>query len=227
MKLPSERPSLLAAALLAAALGACLATPGQAQPPSCSWGSSGVVLAGAELRTLRLVGDGGAGVVAISVPTTGDDPGFPMHSSLRLHHVLEQGWLDPNLPPGGATFFRTGTGSDPDPYPRSEIVQVAADGAGGAYVLVKLCNPNQPHLRCYEVATMRLLHAGADGAMYPGWPTAGITVPGSYSYLNSGVALGIVGDAQGGVILARLDVVPGATSNSLLVQRYGPGGTTS
>ena len=223
MRLRPEHRSPRAWLLLSAVLACCPAPAARAQAPTCSWGSAGVVISGAERRTLLLAGDGGAGVVAVSVPVTGDDPVSPPHSSLRFHHILEQGRLDPNLPAEGATFFRTGTGNDPDPYPRSALYQVVSDGAGGAYALVQLCNPNLAHLRCYEVAVMRLFHVAADGAMYPGWPDGGVPLAGYYPSLGN-KPTSIVPDGQGGVIVAWLAVLPTATTNSVLVQRYAPGG---
>lgn len=206
--------------LLAAALLLACASRTHAQAPSCAWGD-GVLIPGTENRGLSLASDGGAGLLVVSCPVDGlDAPSYKV-GTLRLHHVLEQGRLDPSLPEKGVTFY---TPPQPDAYPASGLARVLADGSGGVYVLMRACNPNLAHLRCYEISTLRLLHVNGSGTTSPGWPDSGVVIPsrGVPYALDSG---DIVSDGAGGVIAAWIWSAPDSyTTTSVRAQRYSAAG---
>ncbi len=199
------------------------ALPVRSQPPTCAW-DQGITLPGCEGRTLRLLSDGGFGLLAVSAHATGEDKSGPTagRGTLRLHHVLEQGRLDPDLPAEGAVFFIPA--SSPADQPRSQIVRVLPDGAGGAWVLVGACNPFLPHVRCWETAIARLLHVTSAGVLYPGWPDQGIVLPALKGPEVPNVAADMVEDRTGGVIVVWLQAVGTTGSVATRAQRFAPGG---
>ena len=221
----SERRSLPVLAL-AAVLVALAGTPASGQPPVCSW-ADGLTLPGCIGRTMRLASDGAGGLLAVSVSATGEDVGGPTsgRGTLRLHHVLEQGRLDPNLPAEGAVFFVPVTGITVNEHPRSNLARVLPDGAGGAWVLVGACNPFLAHLRCYEVGIARLLHVTAAGTLYPGWPAEGIVLPASPTPALPGVLADMVEDGAGGVVVVWLQQHGTLTTVATRAQRFGPDGS--
>src|SRR5258708_749096 len=131
MRYPSEHRSRGAAFGLLAAVLLCLAPAARAQAPTCAWGD-GVLLPGTENRKLGLASDGGAGLLVVSSPFIGTDTPLYTIGTLRLHHVLEQGRLDPSLPEQGVTIY---TPPDPFDYRGTDLASILADGSGGAYVL--------------------------------------------------------------------------------------------
>src|SRR5438552_10931871 len=102
MRSPSEHHSRAVAYGLLAAILLCLTPAARAQAPTCAWGD-GVLLPGTEGRKLGLASDGGAGLLVVSSPFIGTDTPLYMVGTLRLHHVLEQGRLDPSRPEQGVT----------------------------------------------------------------------------------------------------------------------------
>lgn len=198
--------------------------PVHAQPPTCAW-DHGITLPGCEGRTVRLLSDGGLGLLAVSAHSTGEDKSGPTNGrgTLRLHHVLEQGRLDPNLPAEGAVFFIPAL--SPTDQPRSQLVRVLPDGAGGAWVLVGACNPFLPKVRCWETAIARLLHVTSAGVLYPGWPDQGIVLPALRTPEVPNVWADMVEDGAGGVVVAWLQAL-GTTGNvATRAQRFSPDGT--
>jgi hypothetical protein len=215
-----EHRSRRAVRLLAAALLLTCAPKTNAQAPSCAWGD-GVLIPGTEVRRLALASDGGAGLLVVSCPENWFDAPASKVGTLRLHHVLEQGRLDPSLPEQGVTFY---TPPEPNAYPGTDLARVLADGSGGAYVLMRSCNPTLAHLRCYEVSTLRLLHVSGTGTTSPGWPDSGLVIAsrGVPYALDSG---DIVPDGAGGVIAAWIRSAPDSyLTTSVRAQRWSATG---
>lgn len=221
----AERRSPRATAI-AAVLVALTCAPARGQSPLCGWGD-GVTLPGCIGRTMLIASDGAGGVLAVSVSATGEDVGGPTsgRGALRLHHILEQGRLDPNLPAEGAVFFVPAAGTTVNEHPRSNLARVLPDGAGGAWVLVGACNPFLAHLRCYEVGIARLLHVTAAGTLYPGWPAEGIVLPASPTPALPGVLADMVEDGAGGVVVVWLQQHGTLTTVATRAQRFGPDGS--
>ena len=218
----SERASARRRPLPALALAtvlACLATVSRAQAPSCAWGS-GVALPGGDTRDVLITSDGAAGLHAI---TWRVNIGTSFLSTLRLQHVLEQGVLDPAMPADGVVIMSASLVPD-----RPEYIGVRAvpDDAGGAYVLLRACTSTLAHLRCWEVAEMRLLHVSGQGTTVPGWPAAGHVLDARGSPEPRDL-VDIVPDGTGGVIAAWVDTVNYAIqSPPVRAQRFAADGTT-
>jgi hypothetical protein len=213
----SNRPRATRCAVLAVLL-ACACSAVRAQAPSCAWGD-GVTLPGGDTRQVLITGDGAAGVLAITWLVS-------YESSLSFFHVLEQGRLDPSLPADGVTIM---TSADLPDRPEFSGVRACSDGVGGAYLLFRACNATTAHVRCYEIAEMRLLHLTPQGTAAPGWPALGIVLP-PVAGLPSLVA-DIVPDAGAGSGTARGVIaawIDGSSYASPLVyvQRFAPDGTT-
>src|SRR5260221_2975458 len=221
MRYAPEHRSRPAPGLFAACLLLCSAPAAHAQVPTCAWGD-GVVLAKTGDRKLLLSGDGGAGLLVVSCPENWfDAPPAPQGGPLRLHHVLEQGRLDPSQPDSGVTFY---TPPDPTDYQGTDVQRVLADGAGGAFVLTRACNPKLAHTRCWEHSTLRLLHVTGAGATAPGWPAAGALIP-ALPEIDAHDSGDIVADGAGGVIAAWIKFDPDSfLTPSVRAQRYSAAG---
>src|SRR5580765_183789 len=213
---------VLCVALACAIAG--VSAPARAQAPSCAWGD-GVALPGVDGREALITDDGAAGVVAV-VWTAGGS-GLPSQNQLRFFHVLEQGRLDPSLPADGVLLVNGGV--DVPERPELAALRILADGQGGAYILFTNCNSTTAHMRCYELADMRLLHVTAAGTPAPGWPALGLLFdPAPGIYVDPRRTIDIVLDggsgpgAPSGVIVAW---VPYGATVPVLAQRFAPDAT--
>ena len=205
-------------ALVLAAVLACLATVSRAQAPSCAWGD-GVALPGGDTRDVLIASDGAAGLLAI---TWRVNIGTTYVSTLRLHHVMEQGRLDPAMPADGVVIMSASLVPD---RPEYTGVRAVPDDAGGAYVLLRACISTLAHLRCWEVAEMRLLHVTGQGTTVPGWPAAGRVLDARGSPDPRDV-VDIVPDGAGGVIAAWVDTANYVIqSPPVRAQRFAADGT--
>ena len=196
----------------------CVASPAFAQAPECSWGN-GVALPGGDTRDVLVTSDGAAGLLAITWQV---NTGAVYTSTIRLHHVLEQGQLDPALPADGVVIMSPAMLPE---HPEYVGVRVVPDGAGGAYLLFRACISTLAHLRCWEASEMRLKHVTGDGTTVPGWPEAGraLSALGNPDPLQR---VDIVPDGVGGVIAAWVDTANYASGTPpVRVQRFAADGT--
>jgi hypothetical protein len=216
----STRLRVVHCVVLACAI-AGVSAPARAQAPSCAWGD-GVALPGVDGREALITDDGAAGVVAVVWTAVGSGP--PSQNQLRFFHVLEQGRLDPSLPADGVLLVNGAV--DLPERPELTALRILADGQGGAYILFTNCNSTTAHMRCYELADMRLLHVTAAGTPAPGWPALGLLFdPAPGIYVDPARTIDIVLDggsapgAPSGVIVAW---VPYGTTSPVLAQRFAP-----
>ena len=201
----------------ASALTLLLALAPGARAQDCSWN---VDLPGAAHRWLTLASDGAHGVLAVSYPEQWVDHAT-MAGTLRLHHVLEHGALDPAFPASGVTFFAPPAG---ETHRGVLVLSALPDDAGGAWVLGMHNDPYAPKLRAYETATFRLHHVSASGAVAPGWIAGGLLLPSTYGSPVYADHAGIVPDGAGGVIVVW--TAPATMPRSYVrAQRFAQDGT--
>src|SRR5882672_7260004 len=202
MRSPAERASAnrgpRAGRFLTTLLAALsVAASAFAQAPQCAW-VNGVALPGGDTRDVLITSDGAAGLLTITWEV---NAGYVYTSTIRLHHVLEQGRLDPALPADGAVIMSPAMLPE---RPEYVGVRAVADGAGGAYLLFRACISTLAHLRCWETSELRLKHVTGEGTSVAGWPEAGraLHALGNPDPLQSA---DIVPDGVGGVIAAWVD----------------------
>ena len=198
---------------------ACCAAPVRAQAPSCAW-EDGVTLPVSGVLGLLIASDGGAGVLAFTWPWASGP--VPHHGVVRMFHVLEQGVLDPSLPPSGVPVL---SGADLSGQVQLYVLRAIPDGSGGMYLLTRTCDALQAHVLCFETSQVRLQHVTAQGTPTPGWPALGHLIP--YRLGPSPLeSVDIVSDGSGGIIAAWLDGTVWNGTAPIMAQRFAADGTT-